>query len=317
MLFAQKKGLQAHKKLNVNPMQKNKSVFLFVMLFIPMLHWAIFWLYVNSSSIFLAFQTRQGGWTLDNFTVFFDSLTRAGQDMNIAVKNTLLYFGVNVLICLPSSYIVAYFIYKKIAAYPVFRVIFYLPGIVSSIVLTMVFKQFIMPDGPLDVLLQKMFGVALPRAGLLGQSSTATNTILVYCIWTGLSGSFMVLGGSMARIPTELIESAKLEGCKPFREIISIVFPLTWPTFSTLLIVSMTGLFTSSGPMLTLVDGNFETWTISYWIFYKVNGSVTGGVPGGYYNLVSAAGLFFTLLTVPIILFVRWIIEKKIPSVEY
>ena len=168
MLFAQKKGLQAHKKLNANPMQKNKSVFLFVMLFIPMLHWAIFWLYVNSSSIFLAFQTRQGGWTLDNFTVFFDSLTRAGQDMNIAVKNTLLYFGVNVLICLPSSYIVAYFIYKKIAAYPVFRVIFYLPGIVSAIVLTMVFKQFIMPDGPLDVMLQKMFGVALPRAGLLG-----------------------------------------------------------------------------------------------------------------------------------------------------
>lgn len=37
---------------------------------------------------------------------------------------------------------------------------------------------------------------------------------------------------------------------------------------------------------------------------------------GGEYGIVSAAGLFFTLITVPVILLVRWALEK-VPSVEY
>ena len=304
-------------KKRKSPIGKGKTLFLVVMMVVPLLHWLVFWLYVNMSSIALAFRNNAGDWTLNNFDIFFEALTTAGRDMNVAIKNTLYYFSVNIFICLPASFIIAYFIYKKIFAYKVFRVIFYLPGIISAIVLTMVYKQFIMPDGPLDTICRKLFNTQLPRAGLLGQSSTATNTIVAYCLWTGLMGSFMVLGGSMARIPNEVVEAATLEGCGPFREMVSITLPMIWPTISTLIIVTMTGLFTASGPMLTLVNGKFDTWTISFWIFYKVNGDTAGGVPGGQYNLVSAAGLFFTAIAVPVILFFRWIIEKKIPSVEY
>lgn len=299
-----------------NSMKQGATVFLVTMLAIPLLHWLIFWLGVNLDTILLAFQNKQGQFTFDNFRSFFDALTNQNMDMNIAVKNTLIYFSVSVFVTLPCSFIVSYFIFKKICGASVFRVIFYLPSIISVVVMTMVFKQLIMPDGPLDSIL-RLFGISLPRAGLLGQASTATKTIVAYVIWTGCTGSFMVLGGAMSRIPVELLEYSKMEGCDPFREMVHIILPLVWPTLSTLLIVTMTGLFTASGPMVTLVDGNFDTWTISYWIFYKVNGDMSGGVSGGQYNLVSAAGLFFTMISVPIILFIRWIIEKKIPGVEY
>lgn len=310
-------AMLAKKSKHISKIDKGKNVFLIVMMVIPILHWLVFWLYVNSSSIVLAFQSKQGNWTLNNFNLFFESLTGSGMDLNIALKNTLIYFATSICITLPGSFFVAYFIYKKILGSSTFRVIFYLPGIISVVVLTMVFKQFIMPDGPLDAILRKIFHVSLPRAGLLGQASTATATIVGYCIWTGFAGSFMVVGGAMSRIPTEILESAKLEGCKPIKEMTHIILPLVWPTLSTLIIVSMTGIFTASGPMLTLVNGQFDTWTISYWIFYKVNGDISGGVAGGNYNIVSAAGIFFTAIAVPIILFFRWIIEKKIPSVEY
>lgn len=304
------------KKRKNKGMKRGATVFLVTMLSIPILHWLIFWLYVNFDTILLAFQNKQGQLTFDNFRTFFDALTNQNMDLNVAVRNTLIYFCVSVFVTLPCSFVVAYFIFKKMRGASVFRVIFFLPSIISVVVMTMVFKQFIMPDGPLDSILH-LFGISLPRAGLLGQSSTATKTIVAYVIWTGCIGSFMVIGGAMSRIPIELLEYSKMEGCSPFREMVHIILPLVWPTLSTILIVTMTGLFTASGPMVTLVDGNFDTWTISYWIFYKVNGDMTGGVSGGQYNLVSAAGLFFTMISVPVILLVRWIVEKLIPSVEY
>ena len=55
--------------------------------------------------------------------------------------------------------------------------------------------------------------------------------------------------------------------------------------------------------------------TISFWIFKQVYGS--GAIGGtGSYGLVSAAGLCFTLVGVPLIMFTRWLLNK-IPVVEY
>ena len=137
--------------------------------------------------------------------------------------------------------------------------------------------------------------------------------IIIYTIWTGFSGNIILFIGAMSRIPTEIFEAAKLDGCKPWKEFTHLVFPLIWPTISTMLILSFTGLFSSSGPIL-LFGANSEslgTTTISYWIFKEVYEQGIGGA-----NAVSATGLSFTVVAVPLILFVRWVAEK-VPEVEY
>ena len=115
----------------------------------------------------------------------------------------------------------------------------------------------------------------------------------------------------MSRIPLEIIEAEKIEGCGFFAELIHVILPLIWPTISTMLIFTMTGIFTSSGPILLFTEGQFETMTISYWIFNNVY-----KVGGGSYNMVSCAGLCFTVAGVPIILFVRWLLDR-FEAVEY
>ena len=91
-----------------------------------------------------------------------------------------------------------------------------------------------------------------------------------------------------------------------------IIFPLIWPTVSTQIVFAFTGLFTASGPILLFgTDGQYETMTISYWIFKGVYSGRESA-----YNFVSATGLVFTIVGVPVILFVRWLMEK-IPTVEY
>ena len=123
----------------------------------------------------------------------------------------------------------------------------------------------------------------------------------------------------MSRIPPEIMEAAKIDGIGPVRELFSFIFPLIWPTLSTMLIFQLTAIFTASGPILLFQpNGDYDTSTISFWIFKQVYG---GGLPtaslsSGQINLISCTGLWFTLLGVPIILGARKLLEK-IPATEY
>ena len=72
---------------------KNQTIFLFCMLVLPILNWLVFWLYVNASSIALAFQdARTGVFSLDNFVLFWESLTSKNGEIGIATINTFKYF---------------------------------------------------------------------------------------------------------------------------------------------------------------------------------------------------------------------------------
>ena len=74
--------------------KKEKTIFLTAMLVIPIIHFLVFYLYINFSSFTLAFQDAQGGFTIDNFQYFFKELTASNGSVGLALKNTLLYFPI-------------------------------------------------------------------------------------------------------------------------------------------------------------------------------------------------------------------------------
>ena len=295
--------------------KRGELIFLACMLALPVLQWLIFWLFVNVQSIALAFQDTRGGFTWNNFAAFWDELhATTGKTIGVAVKNTMIYFAVGVLLQLPGALVIAYFLYKRIWLNKVFRVIFYLPAIISGVVMVAAYRSIVDPGGPFEAL-AALFGGHLPPEGLLANSKTATLMIVLFVIWTGFGGNMLLFGGAMARVPVDVLEAARLEGCGPFRELVQIILPLIWPTICTMLIFTFTGIVNSSGPILLFTNGDYETTTINFWIFLKVYGQQGSGA-GGEFGIVSATGLCFTLVTVPLILLVRWGLEK-VPTPEY
>ena len=293
--------------------RKGKTLFIVCILAIPILNWLVFWLYVNLSSILLAFQTETATgtvWTLDNFTIFWEAITEEGNSLNISIRNTALYFGAAACITMPLSLFISYFLSKKIVGYGFFRVVFYLPCILSPIILTSVYDQVLLPNGPLGILCDKL-SITYPLNGPLYEenSNMPTTAIIIYTILTGFGGDMLIFSGSMSRIPTEIYESAKLDGCGPIREVIFIVVPLIWSTISTKIVLLLSGIFSASGPILLLVTGQYNTSTVAFWIYNIVQEE-------GDYNLVATAGLCFTAVIIPIILLVRAFMER-FSDVEY
>ena len=291
---------------------KGALIFVIALLIVPIVHWLIFWLGVNVNSILMAFRLPTGEWSMDTMRSVIKEMlyNESNADVNLktSVANTLIYFTKDILM-ISFHLLIAYFFYKKIKGYRAFQIIFYLPSIISGVAFATMFSNFVAPKGPLGVLLANAGVNPVPQ--FLANSDYATATILFYTIWIGWGGNMLLLGGALARVPVEILESARLDGITPWKELIYMILPLIWSTLSTRLILNMTSLFLADGPSLLVTAGKYQTSTIGYWIFDKVKYQGVGA-----YNAVAAAGLVFTCLGAPIILFFKWLIER-VPVVEY
>ena len=167
--------------------------------------------------------------------------------------------------------------------------------------------------GPIDTLLNTLFNTNLPP--LLSDEKTATPTIIFYTVWTGFGINMLLYQGAMGRVPEEIIEAGKIDGITWWRELFSVITPMVWPTLSTTIVLQITGLFNSTGPILLfsqagVVAGSYETSTLSYWIYAQT-------YSGTNYNYPAAIGIFFTVVSFPIVLIVRWVFNKLDANVEY
>ena len=187
------------------------------------------------------------------------------------------------------------------------RFVFYLPCLIAPVVTTAIFLELIKVNGPVYSLLNSLFGIEYQE--LLKFPETATNTIVTYIFLSGIGTTYLIFLGAMNRIPKEIMEAGRLDGCSAWREFWSIVFPMTFGTYSTFFLMSLCGVFAASGPILYLTGGAAETSTLGFWLFDQVMGQS--------YNYPAAVGVVFTLLGIPILIISRAIINKVNPEVTY
>jgi ABC-type sugar transport system permease subunit len=203
-----------------------------------------------------------------------------------------------------------------------FRLIYHLPGIVGGVIMCIVMKEMYAPDGVVTNLVQK-FGIKLPALaqhnGLLGSKETAFPTLMIYHFIFGIGGGGMIMAGAFMKIPEEIFESARIEGCGFFRETFQIALPCVWPTFSTLLIFSLCSIFTADYGAYLYSDGTGKNGLVSVgYYLYRYQVSISIAPDATYlYGYISAFGMLITLATLPIVLISRKLLSKFQDNVEF
>lgn len=112
----------------------------------PILQFLIFYVGVNLNSILLAFKRYdyQSGYTFvwfDNFKQVILDIFRLDY-MKLAIRNSLLLSAINLGIGMTFSLLFSFYIYKKKFLSEMFRVFLFLPVIVSSLALVIVYRYF-------------------------------------------------------------------------------------------------------------------------------------------------------------------------------
>lgn len=284
-----------------------KIGFMASMFVVPVLNFIIFYFYVNIDSILLSFQKFDGSFTLENFKWVFEELGSENSVLKEAFKNTLIFFFTDYIVVRIVTLVMAYFFYKKIAGYKFFRVLYYVPNILSAVVMTAIYDGFIGPSGPVYQVLESWTGV---QYEFLFDSRYVMYALIVYKLWLAFGTGTIMLTSAMGRIPEEITEAAILDGVTPWKEFVKIIFPLIWPTLSTLMITGLAGILGADANILLFTQGKYGTYTINYWMYEQV---VT------YKSLwhASAFGQICTLILIPIVFGGKYILERFNSDVSY
>ncbi len=299
------------KELKLANRNTKKLLFVWGGLAIPIVNLLIFWVYINIDSVFVAFErlTPEGKvYDLVNFQTIFALLANPNSTLQQAIWNTLKFFAWSMFVINPLCYIFAYFIYKKIFLHNFFRYVFFLPSIVSAVILTSFVKFMLDTGGPINDLYVALFGFA-PQ--FLADRDYAFNVLLLYNLWTGFGVMMIYFYSAFARIPKDILEYGTLDGLNSFKELIHIIFPLTWPTYSVFVVLGLGSIFSSSGPVLLMTEGTANTYDLSFWSYYTLTTDSKSGI-----NLVAAMGQLQTLVALPLAVGAKWL-SDRIPTVEY
>ncbi|MBQ8294970.1 MAG: sugar ABC transporter permease [Clostridia bacterium] len=295
-----------------NGIKVGSPIFAWLLILPAFITWLVFWLYVNFDSIILSFQKSNGDWTLQHYQWVIQNLVGTnGEDgmLGIALKNTLTYFFVNYFIVQTFNVVLAYFLYKKIKGYKFFRFFLYLPNLLAGATLATIYKQLIAYNGPIIDMLYN-WGWITERYQLLYSDRYAMTLSVVYSLWVCVGANMIYSLGAMARVPQEVLEAAQLDGVTPWQEFVHLILPLISGTLSTLYVLGLAGFLNAGGATLFLTNGNYNTQTLSFWIFWQI---YTGGSTG----TSSALGIMMTLVMLPVTYFVKWVAAKISPEVTY
>ena len=295
-------------------MSKTRLAFILFCCGVPVIEWLIFYIYGNASSFVMAFTNGRGELGLDNFVRLWEELTAANSDMIVAVKNTFISFTL-LTIAFPFQVLVAYFIYKKVPGYSIYRILFFIPTILFSVASSMIIMRMFSVNGFIAEGVQALFGLEdVPE--LLADTRYANTTVLFHMLWMRFPGDLIIWGGTFARIPEDVLESGKMDGVTWWQEFTRIVVPIVWPTVGLKMVLQACQIFSASGAVFLLTDGEFGTMTLSCWMYKELLNGATTGVTTAY-NYMSAVGLVMTIIAITISLVIRRWVDKAFEEVEY
>lgn len=297
-----------HRKL-----RRSEKIFIGIMIAYPIIHFLVFWVYVNFGTLISTFRSYNplyDEYTFVGFknyvTIFKEMVLGEDQALHQMFLNSFYAIGINIVI-LPLAVISAYAFYKKMPGTTFFSVMFYIPQLVSIVVLTMMYRyMFHGQFGPIAMLIAKMKGVET-----VDLISTSSNTlwllIWIYCIWVGLGSNVILIRDAMNKIPKEVSESAILDGCGFFRELFSVALPMSMKTIGIFILMTVMSATSFTMPPMLIAKSmgkNGQFGTIGWMIFANANGG------NGTQITMTTMGVLFSLLLTPLIVVVKKIIDR-------
>ncbi|WP_175989478.1 carbohydrate ABC transporter permease [Bacillus sp. Marseille-Q1617] len=193
-------------------------------------------------AIFLSFNKVQllGGTSFE--FVAFENFARIMEDNRaiIALKNTAKY----VLIVVPTQTALALVLAATLNAglkgEKFFRIVYFLPTLTSSAVLTLIFMWMYNKEGLINNLLDM---VGLPTYNFLGDPDIALNAIMFMNIWATAPFFMVIYLAALQDIPDSLYEAAELDGANAIQKFFYVTVPFLRPVTSFVVIMGLIGTF--------------------------------------------------------------------------
>jgi hypothetical protein len=208
----------------------SKSLFIFFSLAPAMILYILFRI-IPTFQVFRMSLFKTSALSKKEKFVGFDNFISLFQDKAFirSFQNTILLIVVVTIVTLVLAvFFAAILTTEKIRGSNFFRIIFYIPNILSIVVVSGIFSAIYDPGrGLIDSMLH-IAGLKGPKAGWLGDQNIVIYSIAMALIWQAVGYYMVMYMAGMANIPDSLYEAAELDGAGKINKFFTITLPLVW-----------------------------------------------------------------------------------------
>jgi raffinose/stachyose/melibiose transport system permease protein len=157
-----------------------------------------------------------------------------------AVGNNLLVVVLSLALQIPFSLALAVMLNRRFPGRTIFRLLFFLPYVLSEAITGIVFSLMLQPGSLVDGALGSV-GLGSVVQDWLGDSSIVMYTLFVIISWKYFGFHMIILLAGLQGIPRELEEAAMIDGASRRQAFRYVTFPLIGPTLRVSIFLSMIG----------------------------------------------------------------------------
>lgn len=217
---------------------KGRGRFIFFCLS-PAIALFVIFLIIPTIDVFRMSLYKWGGYTDDKTFVGMQNFSKLFQSDKFyqAMQNSILLIVIVSIITFAFALLFASMLTReKLIGQNFYRVVFYIPNILSVVVISAIFSAIYDPNnGLLNAFLNLFQGAGSKPILWLGDQKIVIFSLAGAMIWQAIGYYMVMYMASMANIPESLYESADLEGASRTQQFFNITIPLIWTNIRTTL----------------------------------------------------------------------------------
>lgn len=274
------------------------AVTIFAIFYIIPFIWVFWYSFLDWNGIDII--TRSNFLGLGNFQeivqdkVWWQSLGNAGYITLIALtfQNTL-------------AFLLAWACDREIRLKNFYRVIFFIPPVLSEVVVGQVWRWIL--DGNYGLLNHWLTQLGLPglAKNWLADPQTALTTLAVVHCWKGFGWGFLLFLAGLQTIPRELYEAARVDGANAWQSFKKVTVPMMIPVTVLVMILTILGTMQIFALIYTMTGGGpgYHTEVPVTRIFASMRGS-------SRFGYACAQGIAFGVILC-LVSFTQYLVSRK------
>ena len=200
---------------------------------------------------------------LDNYLAIFRD-----RHFLLSLRNTVVFAVATTMIKLLAGLLLALALNRGLRTQKYLRTVYYIPSVLSYIVVGVLFSSILRTDG----MLNRMLGIFLHKEighDWLGSTQTALGCIIAVEVWKWSGYVMTVFLAGLQGISREYYESAKIDGAGSFQAFWFITLPLLIPSFTVNVTMCVIGGFKVFDQVFVMTNGGpgFATQVLNTMIY--------------------------------------------------
>lgn len=221
-----------------------------------------------------------------------------------SIRNTLVFLAIHIPLQIFIALFFAIQLNKNIRFRGFFRALFFLPVIVSGVVITILWEQlYAYETGLLNLVLTRL---GCSRIPWINSPEWAMPSIAIMATWKNVGLYIILFLVGLQGIPRYLYEAAEIDGAKAYQRFIHITVPALNNTIMLVIILSTIGGFSLFIEPFVMTGGGPLNSTLSAMLYIYNQAFYFGHM--GY---AATLGLFFALIILLVILIQKKVIERE------